>query len=46
VHKRIRLAVKKDEFVCNRMLYIILGGRWCHTTVPNVHGPTRVKMMM
>jgi hypothetical protein len=30
VHKRIISAAKRVEFVSDRMLYIILRGRWCH----------------
>jgi hypothetical protein len=40
VHKRIISAVKKVEFVSDRMPYIILSGRWCHIIVLNVHAPT------
>jgi hypothetical protein len=40
VHKRIVSAVKKVEFVSDRMSYIILRGLWCHIIVLNVH-PTR-----
>jgi hypothetical protein len=29
VHKRIISAVKRVEFVSDRMSYIILSGRWC-----------------
>jgi hypothetical protein len=29
MHKRIILAVKRVEFVSDRMLYIILTVRWC-----------------
>jgi hypothetical protein len=42
VHKRIISAVKRVEFVSDRKSYII--GRWCHTTVLNVHAPTEVKI--
>jgi hypothetical protein len=31
------------EFVSDRMLYIILRGRWCHIIVLNVHAPTEDK---
>jgi hypothetical protein len=37
VHKRIISAVKRGEFVSDRMSYIILRGRWCHIIVLNVH---------
>jgi hypothetical protein len=37
VHKRTILAVKRVEFVSDRMSYIILRGRWCHIIVLNVH---------
>jgi hypothetical protein len=33
VHKRIISAVKRVEFVTDRMSYIILRGRWCHIIV-------------
>jgi exonuclease III len=37
VHKRIISAVKRVEFVSDRMSYIIPRGRWCHIIVLNVH---------
>jgi hypothetical protein len=37
VHKRIISAVKRVEFVSDRMSYIILRGRWCHSIFLNVH---------
>jgi hypothetical protein len=40
VHKRIISAVKRVEFVSDRMSYIILRGRWCHIIVLNVQAPT------
>jgi hypothetical protein len=43
VHKRIISAVKRVEFVSDRMSYIILRGRWCHIIVLNVHAPTEDK---
>jgi hypothetical protein len=43
VHKRIISAVKRVEFVSDRMSYIILRGRWCHVVVLNVHTPTEEK---
>jgi hypothetical protein len=33
-------AVKRVEFVSDRMSYIILRGRWCHIIVLNAHAPT------
>jgi hypothetical protein len=39
VHKRIISAVKRVEFVSDRMSYIILRGRWFHIIVLNVHAP-------
>jgi hypothetical protein len=36
VHKRIISAVKRVEFVSDRMSYIILRGPWCHIIVLNV----------
>jgi hypothetical protein len=40
VRKRIISAVKRVEFVSDRMSYIIPRGRWCHIIVMNVHAPT------
>jgi hypothetical protein len=40
VHKIMISAVKRVEFVSDRMSYIILRGRWCHIIVLNVHAPT------
>jgi hypothetical protein len=43
VHKRIISAVKRVEFVSDRMSYITLRGCWCHVIVLNVHAPTEDK---
>jgi exonuclease III len=43
VHKRTISAVKRVEFVSDRMSYIILRGRWCHIIVLNVHAPSEDK---
>jgi hypothetical protein len=43
VHKIIISAVKKVEFVSDRMSYIILRGRWCNIILLNVHAPTEEK---
>jgi hypothetical protein len=43
VHKTIISAVKRVEFVSDRVSYIILRGRWCHIIVLNVHVPTEDK---
>jgi exonuclease III len=43
VDKRIISAVKRVEFVSDKMSYIILRGRWCHIIVLNVHAPTEDK---
>jgi exonuclease III len=40
VHNRIISAVKRVEFVSDRMSYITLKGRWCDIIVLNVHEPT------
>jgi hypothetical protein len=37
MHKRIISAVNRAEFVIDRMLYIILRGRWRHIIVLNIH---------
>jgi exonuclease III len=44
VHKRIMSAVKRVEFVRNRMSYIILRGGWCNIVIPNVHAPNEDKI--
>jgi hypothetical protein len=44
VHKRIKSAVKRVEFVRDRMSYIILRGRWFHIIVLNDHAPTEDKI--
>ena len=40
VHHRIVPAVKRVEFVSDRMLYIVLRGCWCNIIVLNVHAPS------
>jgi hypothetical protein len=44
IQKRIISAVKRVEFVSDRMLYIILGGCWFHVIVLDVHAPTEDKI--
>jgi exonuclease III len=44
IHKRIVSAVKRLEFVSDRMLYMILRGCWCNIIVLNVHAPTDDKI--
>jgi hypothetical protein len=43
VHKRIISAVKRVEFVSDKMSYMILRGRWCDIIVLNVLAPTEDK---
>jgi hypothetical protein len=43
VHKRIISAVKRIEFVSDRMSYIILRVRWCDIVL-NIHAPTEDKI--
>jgi hypothetical protein len=43
VHNGIISAVKRVEFVSDRMSYITLKGRWCDIIVLNVHVPTKDK---
>jgi hypothetical protein len=43
VHNRIISAVKRVEFVSDRMSYITLKGCWCDIIVLNVHSPTEDK---
>jgi hypothetical protein len=40
VHKRIISAVKRVEFVSDKMSYITLRGPWCHIIALNVHDLT------
>jgi hypothetical protein len=44
IHKKIISAVKRVEFVSDRMSYTILRGRWCNIIVLNVHAPTEEKI--
>jgi hypothetical protein len=43
VHKRIISAVKRVEFVSDRMSCIIPRGRWCHIIDLDLHAPTEDK---
>jgi hypothetical protein len=43
VHNRIISAVKRIEFVSDRMLYITLKGHWCDIVAMNAHAPTEDK---
>jgi hypothetical protein len=40
VHNKTISAVKRAEFVSDRMSYITLKGRWCDIIAQNVHAPT------
>jgi hypothetical protein len=42
VNKRIITAVKRFDFVSDRMSYIILRGRWCHIVL-HIHAPREDK---
>jgi exonuclease III len=44
IHKRIISAIKRVEFVSDRMLCITLRGRWCDIIIQNVHVPTEAKI--
>jgi hypothetical protein len=39
LHKRIISAVRRAEFVSDRMSYLILRDHWCNIIVVNVHAP-------
>ena len=39
MHHRTVLAVKRVEFVSNRMTYIVLRGSWCNIIFLNVRAP-------
>ena len=43
VHRRKVSAVKRVEFVSDRLSYIVLGGRWRNIIVVNVHAPSEEK---
>ena len=43
IHQRITSAVKRVEFVSDRMSYVVLRGRWCNIIVLNVHAPSEEK---
>jgi exonuclease III len=43
IHERILSAVRRVEFVSDRMSYIILRGCWCSIVVLNVHAPCEDK---
>jgi hypothetical protein len=43
VQHRIISAIKRAEFVSDRMSYIILRGPWCNIIVLNVHAPSEEK---
>ena len=43
VHHRIASAVKRVEFVNDRVSYIVLRGRWCNVIVLNVHALSEEK---
>jgi hypothetical protein len=43
VHQRIVSAIKRVEFVSDRMSYTVLRGRWCNIIVVNAHAPTEEK---
>ena len=43
VHHRIVSAVKRVDFVSDRVSYIVLRGRWCNIIVLNMHAPSEDK---
>ena len=43
VHHRTISAVKRVEFVSDKMSYIVLRGRWCNIIVLNVYAPSEEK---
>jgi len=43
VHRRIVSAVKRVEFVSDRLSYIMLGGRWHNIILVNMHAPSEEK---
>ena len=43
MHRRLVSAVKRIEFVSDRLSYIVLRGRWLHIILVNVHAPNEEK---
>ncbi|KAJ4430447.1 hypothetical protein ANN_22663 [Periplaneta americana] len=43
VHKRIKSAVKKVEFISDRLSHLVLKSRWCDIILINAHVPTEEK---
>jgi len=43
VHHRIVSAVKRVQFVSDRVSYIVLSGHWCNIIVLNVHASSEEK---
>ena len=43
VHRRLVSAVKRIEFVSDRLSYIVLRSRWLHIILVNVHAPSEEK---
>jgi hypothetical protein len=43
VHQRIVSAIKRVDFVSDRMSYMVLRGLWCNIIVLNEHAPTEEK---
>ena len=43
VHRRLVSAVKRVEFVSNRLSYIVLRGRWRNIILVNVRAPSEEK---
>jgi hypothetical protein len=43
VHHRKISAVKRGEFISDRVSYVVLRGRWCNIIVLNVHAPSEEK---
>ena len=43
MHCRLVSVVKRIEFVNDRLLYIVLRGRWLHIILVNVHAPSEEK---
>jgi hypothetical protein len=46
VHKRIVSAVRRVEFISDKMSYNIKRGSWCNIIVLNVHAPCEDKGVM
>jgi len=46
LHHTIISAVRREEFVSDRISCIVLRGRWCNVIVLNMHAPSERKKVI